>query len=64
MIIIRSTVSTLYINEGVNTPLRGDYNHQKDEKWLAFRAKYNLKATDDLFKWYDMYLRLCAAGLL
>ena len=64
MIIIKSTVSTLYINEGVNTPIRGDYSISQDEKWIAFKKKYNLKATDDLFKWYDMYLKLCAEGLL
>jgi hypothetical protein len=64
MIIIKSTVSTLYINEGVNTPVRGDYSITQDKKWIAFKKKYNLKASDDLFKWYDLYLKLCAAGLL
>jgi hypothetical protein len=64
MIIAKTTIGVLHISENINTPLRGDYNHQKDEKWIMFRTKYRLKATDDLFKWFDLYLRLCAEGLL
>lgn len=64
MIIIKSTYGSLRMQENINTPLRGDYHFFDDKKWLAFKAKYNLKVSDDLFKWYDLYLRLCAEGLL
>lgn len=66
MIIIKSTVSILHINEGINKPCRGDYSMFTDKKWLKFCKDHNLKGwdTSSASKWYHLYLMLCAEGLL
>lgn len=64
MITIKSTCFILRIEEGINRPISGDYHITTDQKWLKFKRDHNLKVYDDLFKWYDLYLRLCAEGLL
>lgn len=66
MITIKSTVTIIHIEEGINQPCSGDYHYTKDKKWLDFCKKYNLTHWDATpwGKWYELYLMLCAEGLL
>lgn len=41
---------------------RGDYDVHKDSKWKAFMRNHGLKKYN--IRWYDIYLRMCACGLL
>nr|DAI51238.1 MAG TPA: hypothetical protein [Caudoviricetes sp.]DAQ75757.1 MAG TPA: hypothetical protein [Caudoviricetes sp.] len=41
------------------------YNYKKDKKWLKFCREHNFDSYRDYnTKVYDLYLRLCAEGLL
>ena len=64
MITIRATYGVLNISES-HEPISGDYYREKDPKWIAFRKKYHLKqGTDPMYKWYLLFLDLCANNLL
>lgn len=64
MITIKATYGVLRLSEP-HEPVSGDYCRESDPKWIAFRKKYHLKqGTDPIYKWYTLFLELCANGLL
>lgn len=41
------------------------YVRERDEKWIAFKREHGLLNHDfDLVRWFDLYLRLCANGII
>ena len=55
----------------LDMPVTAQYDHLYDKErreealaWYNFRKKYHLGRRDDLMRWHDLYLRLCAEGLL
>lgn len=65
MIIIKSTVSIIHIEEGINVePCRCDYRAYNDPKWIKFCKQHKLNKWHTCSKWYTLYLELCANGLL
>lgn len=40
------------------------FNKAEEPKWVAFCKAHNLNRYHTHGKWYDLYLRLCADGLL
>lgn len=55
--------------ETVNTNLavysKSVYKRSLDPKWVKFCRKHRLNKKDLINpKWYDLYLRLCAEGML
>lgn len=64
-------VETIFISlETVNTNLAVynksvTYKRSLDTKWIKFYKKHKLTKRDLLNpKWYDLYLRLCAEGII
>lgn len=44
--------------------IKGDYKKEEDEKWLKFCKEHNFDSRNTNGKYYDLYLRMCAEGLL
>lgn len=64
MIAMYTTYGILKVSES-HEPVSGDYCREKDPKWIAFCKKHKLKqGTDPMYKWYLLFLDLCANGLL
>lgn len=63
-------VETIFISlETVNTNLavysKSVYKRSLDPKWIEFCKEHRLTKKDLLNpKWYDIYLRLCAEGII
>jgi hypothetical protein len=60
---IKATYGILIIREPLPTA-RSEYFRFTDKKWLEFAKKHNLTNADAYGKWYELYLQLCANGLL
>lgn len=43
---------------------KGDYSPLKDEKWLKFCKEHRFNPQNNKGKIYDLYLRMCAEGML
>lgn len=43
---------------------KGDYSPLKDEKWLKFCKEHKFNPQNNKGKIYDLYLRMCAEGML
>ena len=61
---MHTTYGILRVSEP-HEPVSGDYYRESDPKWIAFRKKHKLKqGRDPIYKWYQLFLELCANGLL
>lgn len=43
---------------------KGDYSPLKDEKWLKFCKEHNFNSKNVQGKIYNLYLEMCAEGML
>lgn len=43
---------------------KGDYSPETDEKWLKFCKEHNFNSKNTRGKVYNLYLEMCAEGML
>ena len=43
---------------------KGDYSPETDEKWLKFCKEHNFNSKNTRGKIYNLYLEMCAEGML